>query len=65
MENVQILYKKYLADGYTPKDAAKRAQEETGFSTVTGQPIKQKKVSFSSKGVTYGRKTIKSRGFFR
>jgi len=52
--DIDALYKIYVAQGLTPKDAAKRAQEETGMSTVTGKPIKQKKVKFNTKGVQYG-----------
>lgn len=52
--SVNTLYKEYLLQGMTPKDAAKKAQEETGFSTVTGQPIRQKKIQFKKKGIQYG-----------
>lgn len=33
------LYKKYIQEGKPAKDAAKMAQEKTGLSVVTGQPI--------------------------
>lgn len=33
------LYKELVAKGMHPKDAAKEAQERTGLSVVTGQPI--------------------------
>ena len=48
------LYKKFLAQGYSQKDAAKEAQARTGVSMVSGQPIKQKQVTFSTKGFKYG-----------
>ena len=39
MENVKIIYKTLLAQGYTKKDAAKEAQARTGMSVVTNRPI--------------------------
>ena len=52
--NAQQLYQTNLAKGMSPKDAAKQAQAESGFSLVSGQPIRQKKVQFTPKGVKYG-----------
>lgn len=52
--NVQDLYKGFLLQGKTPKDAAKLAQEKTGFSVVTGRPIRSRQLKFSKGGITYG-----------
>jgi hypothetical protein len=52
--NAQQLYRDNLAKGMNPKDAAKQAQSVSGVSLVTGQPIRQKKVEFTTKGVKYG-----------
>ena len=54
MPDVNTLYKLYVSKGMTPKDAAKKAQNETGMSAVTGQKIKPKKLNFNTKGVQYG-----------
>ena len=54
---VQKLYKQLLSQGRTPKDAAREAQQRTGMSVVTGAPIRQKKLKFTSKGTTYGQQT--------
>jgi hypothetical protein len=54
---VQRIYKTQLADGKTPKDAAKIAQKKTGFSVVTDRPIKAKGLKFTKEGVTYGQNT--------
>ena len=34
-----LLYKKLLLEGKSPKESAKIAQERTGISLVTGRPI--------------------------
>lgn len=39
-EDVKALYLKLLKEGKTAKEAAREAQERTGFSVVTGQPIR-------------------------
>ncbi len=39
--DVKALYIKYLKDGKSKKEAAKLAQEKTGYSVVTGRPINQ------------------------
>jgi hypothetical protein len=39
--NVRSLYIKLINEGKDPKDAAREAQERTGFSLVTGRPIKK------------------------
>jgi hypothetical protein len=38
--DVKEIYNALLKEGKTPKDAAREAQERTGFSVVTGRPIK-------------------------
>ena len=53
-ENAQRLYQKYLKEGNSSKDAAKRAQQETGVALRTNAPIQQKKIQFTSKGTKYG-----------
>lgn len=53
-ENAYEIYERLVKTGMEPKDAAKQAQQTTGIALRSGQPIKSKKVSFSSKGVTYG-----------
>ena len=40
MEDVKDMYKKFVAEGKTEKDAAKEAQRITGHSVVTGRRIK-------------------------
>jgi len=57
-EDVRDIYIALLKQGMNPKEAAKKIQNETGFSAVTGKPIKQKKVSFSKKGYKYGRHPV-------
>jgi hypothetical protein len=48
--NVKEMYQALVADGKTPKDAAKEVQQRTGLSAVTGRPInKQLYDSFSKK----------------
>ena len=37
--DVKKLYQENLAKGMPPKEAAKLAQESTGYSVVTGMPI--------------------------
>ncbi len=37
--SVQMRYQNLLREGKAPKDAAKIAQAETGYSLVTGRPI--------------------------
>lgn len=44
------LYAGLLASGSNAKEAAKKAQQETGFALRTGQPVKQKKLPVSRKG---------------
>ena len=61
MEDVNELYKKLLKSGRTPKDAAREAQQRTGFSLVTGAPIRHKKASFSSRAFSYGDETFKKK----
>ena len=39
--DVKSLYLQYLQEGKTPKDAAKEAQARTGYSVVTGRPIRR------------------------
>jgi len=39
MDVANQLYRKLLAEGKPPKEAAKIAQEKTGVSLVTGRPI--------------------------
>lgn len=39
MEDPKNLYQQLVKTGMHPKDAAKEAQERTGRSVVTGQPI--------------------------
>lgn len=41
MEDVRVIYQELIGKGYTAKDAAKEAQARTGYSVVTGRPIKQ------------------------
>lgn len=41
MNPVQTEYRKLLSEGKPPRDAAKVAQERTGLSLVTGQPIRK------------------------
>jgi hypothetical protein len=52
--DAQQLYRQLLAEGKTPKDAAKEAQARTGYSLVSNKPIKPKGLKFSDQGVTYG-----------
>ena len=66
--NVKEIFQKLVADGYDESDAAKEAQQRTGVSLVTGKPIKQSSLKFTSKGTTYGqqdtlRKDFGSHGF--
>lgn len=58
MASVNELYRTYVSQGMSPRDAAKKIQNETGMSAVTGQPIKQKKISFTKKGIQYGQYPI-------
>jgi hypothetical protein len=53
-DDVQVIYKQLLAEGYPAKDAAKQAQQKTGMSVVTNAPIKPKGLTFSKEGVRYG-----------
>lgn len=53
-EDVASRYETYVKQGLNPKDAAKKAQQETGYSLVTGKPFKQSKLNFTSRGVNYG-----------
>ena len=39
MEDPRKIYQELVKQGVHPKDAAKQAQERTGLSVVTGQPI--------------------------
>ena len=54
MADVYGLYESYVKQGMTPKEAAVKAQRETGLSAVTGKPFQQKKLQFTRKGVNYG-----------
>jgi hypothetical protein len=56
-DDVQVIYKALLADGKTPKDAAKEAQKRTGMSVVTNAPIKPKGLTFTKEGIRYGQNT--------
>jgi len=59
------LYNQLVAEGYTKKDAAKEAQKRTGLSLVSGKPVKQKQLKFTSKGVTFGQQdTLKRKHSF-
>ena len=52
MTNIDVkkAYNALVAQGKTPKDAAKEVQQRTGLSAVTGRPInKQLYGSFSKK----------------
>jgi hypothetical protein len=46
MSNVNELYQALVQQGYSQKDAAKEAQARTGFSAVTGQPIRSKSINW-------------------
>ena len=52
--NVKELYLTLLQQGKSPRDAAREAQERTGFSAVTGQPIRKDTLRFNMKGKSYG-----------
>lgn len=39
---VRAVYQSLLDKGYSAKAAAKEAQQKTGYSVVTGKPIKQR-----------------------
>lgn len=39
MQDPRKIYQELVKNGVHPKDAAKQAQEQTGLSVVTGQPI--------------------------
>ena len=41
-QNVRELYTALLQEGKTKKDAAREAQARTGYSVVTGRPIRQR-----------------------
>lgn len=41
MESVKAVYQQLLKEGKPPKEAAKEAQARTGFSVVTGAPIRR------------------------
>lgn len=56
-ENVYEIYERLLKQGSSPKDAAKVAQETTGFSLRSGRPI-NKTLEFTSKGARYGGSTF-------
>ena len=53
MADVRDIYTELLSKGYAKKDAAKEAQSRTGFSLVTGRPIKQE-LDFTIKGNVTG-----------
>ena len=54
-DNVNSIYLELVRQGYNEKDAAKEAQARTGFSTVTGKPIKKRGPNHKTKGKwTYG-----------
>ena len=38
---VQEIYQQLVSQGKPPKDAAREAQERTGYSLVTGRPIRR------------------------
>jgi hypothetical protein len=48
--NVKEVYAELIKEGKSPKDAAREAQERTGFSVVTGAPIKAKGLEFNKRG---------------
>jgi hypothetical protein len=48
--NVKELYQELLRVGKSPKDAAREAQERTGFSLVTGAPIRKSTLKFNKRG---------------
>jgi len=56
---VDNLYKEFLKAGMSKKDAAKQTQERTGYSVVTGKPIKQKQLQFTRGRIVYGQYGIK------
>ena len=47
-QDVREIYRDLVSQGMHPKDAAKQAQDQTGHSVVTGQPIKHQ-IKFSKK----------------
>lgn len=63
MAEVNRMYEKLVKEGWSKKDAAKQAQAKTGYSVVTGKPIRAKQLKFTSKGVTYGQQDTLKSGF--
>lgn len=54
-ETVYEIYERLVKAGTPSSEAAKIAQEKTGFALRSGRPIK-KNLSFTSKGIRYGEK---------
>ena len=55
--DVHAVYASLLKQGYSPKDAAKQAQERTGMSAATGKPIRRG-FSETKKSFVYGQYRI-------
>ena len=53
MIDVKSLYLQFLKEGKSPKDAAKEAQDRTGYSVVSGKPI-NRQLGETSKSYQYG-----------
>jgi len=59
MPDVKKAYEALVKTGMSEKDAAIQVQERTGYSVVTGKPIKQKQLQFTKGRIVYGQYGIK------